>query len=118
MFHVLFADPNRDLLRCYAVLLADRGYAVTTVFDGAQVLEKLGSETFDAALLGDTLPRVGAEKLIPALHERHIPVLLLETDAKPTAADAVLPFPFLPQELYAAVRRLLPEESPKAGELE
>ena len=36
MKQLLLADPNRDLLRCYAALLGKRGYAVTTAFDGTQ----------------------------------------------------------------------------------
>lgn len=107
MLHILFGDPNRDLLRCYAVLLRGRGYAVTTVFDGAQVSEALARQPFALAILGDGLGRIGTEKLIPLLHEQGIPVLLLASGQAPTEADAVLPFPFLPQELYAAAEQIL-----------
>lgn len=108
MKHILFADPNRDLLKCYDVLLQNRGFAVTTVFDGTQVVEKLTDGQFDLAVLDDALPRIDASRLIPMFHERKIPVLLLVSNKTAPEADAVLPFPFWPNELYAAVDRLIP----------
>lgn len=107
MKQLLLADPNRDLLRCYAALLGKRGYAVTTAFDGTQVIEKTAETGFDLALLGSALPRIGVEKLIPLLHDRQIPVLLLTAEDGDCGADASLAFPFLPQEVYVAVERLL-----------
>lgn len=108
MKHILFADPNRDLLKCYDVLLQNRGFAVTTVFDGTQVVEKLTDGQFDLAVLDDALPRIGVSRLIPMFHERKIPVLLLVSNRADLEADAALPFPFRPNELYAAVGRLIP----------
>ena len=118
MKNILFADPNRDLLKCYEVLLRSRGFDVATVFDGTQVIEKLAANRFDLALLSDTLPRIGADKLVMLLHEKQIPVLLLANNASQAhGADAALPFPFVPNELYSAVSRLIPPETEQeAGE--
>ncbi len=109
MKQLLLADPNRDLLRCYAALLERKGFAVTTVFDGTQVIEKTTETRFDLALLGSALPRIGANRLVPLLHEKNVPVLLLTADNDTCGADAALAFPFVPSEVYAAIARLLPD---------
>ena len=114
MKNILFADPNRDLLKCYDVLLKSRGFAVTTVFDGVQVIEKISENRYDLALLSDSIPRIGAAKLIPLLHEKQIPVLLLVSKSSVIpGADEWLAFPFVPNEMYAVLSQLLPTESEK-----
>jgi len=107
---ILFADPNRDLLNSCGELLRQRGYDVTAVFDGTQVVEKLEEKPFDLALVGETLPRIPTARLLPLIHEKGIPVLLLGDGS---AGDANLAFPFLPRELYAAVGRFIPFEIPE-----
>ena len=111
MKSILFADPNRDLLNSCGELLRLRGYDVTAVFDGAQVVEKLEEKPFDLALVGETLPRIPTARLLPLIREKGIPVLLLGDETG--TADANLAFPFLPRELYAAVGRFIPFEMPE-----
>ena len=55
---VLFAVPDRDLLRCYDKLLEAAFGDVVTAFDGTQVLTMLIEEQYDIVVLDRKLPRV------------------------------------------------------------
>ena len=111
MKRLLLTGPDRNLLRCYEVLLKRRGYAVMTAPDGMQAQRLAAAERFDLALLGDAIQKIDKKRPVAFFHEYGIPVLLLSGSARPDPeADAVLPFPFVPEELFDALEQLMEKE--------
>lgn len=111
---VLFAAPDRDLLRCYESLLAKPDRTVETAFDGVQVLRLLAESDWDLLILSRDIPRIGWRRIVERCNREGPPVLLLsaaQPDLRllldPVLANACLPLPFEPQELEAALDRLL-----------
>lgn len=105
---ILLAAPDRDLLAAYEKLLDRSGHAVTTAFDGPQVLELLAAERFDLAALDRRLPRADLERIVSRLRSEDVFAVVLQ-DHPPAGAElqgagephAFLTYPFLPSELLA-----------------
>ena len=90
---ILLADSNRDLLQCYQKLLTMDGHAVTTAFDGAQVVSLMGTRIFDVAILEEDLPRIELDQLLQALNREKIQVIVLTGGSVTvTALDCGRPF--------------------------
>ena len=101
---ILFASPERDLLFVYQKLLGMRGHEVDTAFDGVQVLEGARKKTYDAAVIDGSLPRVGIGMLTEVLKENDVYTVLLSDRENKDKCDGYLAFPFLPEELFGALR--------------
>lgn len=108
---ILFAAPDRDLLACYQMLLADAAEEVVTAFDGTQVLTLLQKSHFDIAVLDRALPRVENRRLMRSLRTHGIPVILLLEQAVDTRLlraeplpGAYLSYPFSSEALIALIR--------------
>ena len=105
---ILFAAPDRDLLECYAKLLAaDLGETVTA-FDGTQVLFLVESESFDMVVIDSALPRIEPGSLVKSLKSRGIPVVALMNDpAEDIPADAFLTYPFDEDDLVTVIKNTI-----------
>ena len=118
---ILFAAPDRDLLRCYEKLLKDAFGEIVTAFDGVQVLSLLIEEHFDFVVMDRNLPRVEPERIIRRLNETQTPVIVMQErnarleelldDALP---NAILAYPFSSEELISLIRNV----TVKAGSAE
>lgn len=111
---ILFAAPDRDLIRCYGTLLAGPGRTVETAFDGVQVLRLLAEEDWDLLIFSRDIPRIDWRRIAERCNREGPPVLLLSAETPdlrllldPVLANACLPLPFLPEELEAMLDRLL-----------
>ena len=111
---ILFAAPDRDLVRCYSLLLAGDGREVDTACDGVAVLEKLSLGGWDLLILTRDLPRIPSRQIVAHCRREALPVILL-TPRPPSLGElldqalpwALLPLPFLPEELEALVGRVI-----------
>ena len=119
--NVLLADANRDFLQCYQTLLAMDGHRVTTAFDGAQVISLMRRDTFDIAIMEESLPRIEMDQLLKTLGEKRIPVILLvngkvtvNTLLRSRQPSAYLSFPFLPADLAGMMDAVM--EKARSGE--
>ena len=119
--NILLADSNRDLLQCYQKLLTMDGHAVTTAFDGAQVVSLMGKGIFDIAILEESLPRIELDQLVQALNREKIPVIVLTGGSvtvkrllNAALPNAYLSLPFLPADL----KRLMEEVKEKTQSAE
>ena len=74
---ILLASPDRDLLKMYVSLLSSDDREIIPAFDGTQVIMKLVGEKFDAVIIEDDIPRVGADEIMYQCRARKIPVILL-----------------------------------------
>lgn len=112
---ILFASPERDLLFVYQRLLGQRGHEVDTAFDGVQVLEGARGKNYDAAILDGSLPRVEIGTLADALMENKVYTVLLSDKENKEKCDGYLAFPFLPEELFGALRKVEIRDRNKTG---
>ena len=111
---LLFAAPDRDLIRCYETLLAGPERTVVTAFDGVQVLRLLAEGDWDLLILSRDIPRIAWRKIVEQCSRAGPPVLVLTAKAPtlkllldPVLANDYLPLPFLPGELEERVEALL-----------
>ena len=111
---VLLAASDRDLLLSVGKLLELNGYEVTTAFDGIQVISYTANKKYDVAILDEDIPRVACDRLITALDESGIPVVVLSNKresvkrSKQTgSAYSRLSYPFLSEELFAKINEKL-----------
>ncbi len=118
---VLVADDNPDLRLLVADVLADAGYVVRSVGDGAQALALLESWRPDVIVLDLMMPVMDGEAFLrlrrdsPAL--RTIPVLVVTAHPQHhrvldgLAPSAVLRKPYDLDDLVSAVQMLASDES-------
>ena len=106
---ILLAAPDRDILMCYERLLSQEGHEVTTAFDGMQIPQLLAGNGPEAVILDLDLPGLDRSRILRMFAEDNIPVVALG-EALPENADAKnirsLRYPFLPEELFAALEAL------------
>ena len=56
---ILWADDEIDLLRPHILFLENKGYAVTSVTNGTDAVEKVKENRFDVVLLDEQMPGMG-----------------------------------------------------------
>jgi two-component system cell cycle sensor histidine kinase/response regulator CckA len=116
---------DEEMLRSLAeVVLRGQGHTVETAVDGAEAVARLEAEgpPPDVVILDLVLPRISGADVFRRLRRRHpgLPVLLTSGQMEGDALDddvragvaAVLPKPYRPAELVAAVRRALAAARP------
>lgn len=114
---VLVADDDEDVRTFIAHALRGAGYGVRAVADGAQALERLCVERFDAAVLDMDMPGFTGEEVRARLAEsggrRGVGLVLASGMVQhvPSGWDGFLPKPFLMKDLLAAVERALTNAS-------
>jgi DNA-binding response OmpR family regulator len=114
---ILVVDDDTELVAAMTRGLTSEGFAVVGSFDGAEALDMMESERFDAVVLDLMLPRVNGFRFCDVLRGRGdaTPVLVLtakqgewdEAEALETGADDYLKKPFSFVVLLARLRALL-----------
>jgi PAS domain S-box-containing protein len=113
---ILFVDDEELVVRVYKRLLERAGYRVLTAGDGVEALEVFGpvGEGVDLVLLDRTLPRLSGDQVLLRMraHRPDVRVVVSTGDSAVTLADfpgavALLPKPYLPEQLSALVREVL-----------
>lgn len=117
---LLLLDDDPAMQRLIAALLRRHGYRVDVVSAGAQAIEKIGKFDYAALLLDVMTPTEGGVTVIrhlkkaqPELLTRVIlvtgsPASLLKSVARDAAA--VVQKPFEPEQLVAAVERVVTQQ--------
>ncbi|MFM7269875.1 MAG: response regulator [Cyanobium sp.] len=120
-FRIWVVDDDPELRTMLAAYLAEQGYAVRTLADGAQLMARLdgrlGGERPDLLVLDLMLPGADGLSLLRRLRDAgdDLPVLLLSARADGVdriigleqGADDYLAKPFLPRELSARIEAVL-----------
>ena len=111
---ILFAAPNRDLLRGYQKILSEDFGETVIAFDGAQLLRLLANGAYTIAILDRSLPRVRYELLLGQLEREKIPVITLLHEpvsvkdlTEQPLANAFLSYPFQAEELSGLIQEVL-----------
>ena len=102
-----------------ATLESDGDYEVTEAASGFEALRVLPRATFDLAVLDINMPDINGLELISFMRKtdahKHTPLIVISTEASDRdrtralelGANAFVPKPFTPEDLLAAVSRLL-----------
>ena len=111
---VLIAEDTADLNRVVTVMLQKFGYEVDSVYDGADALEQLERNGYDAVILDIMMPKMDGITALKNMRSRgiNIPVLMLTAKAEvddrveglDAGADDYLVKPFSFDELMARIR--------------
>ena len=77
--HILWADDEIDLLKPHILFLESKGYAVTSVSNGADAVEKVKSERYDAVLLDEQMPGMGGLEALTEINRvmPDLPVVMI-----------------------------------------
>jgi two-component system, OmpR family, response regulator len=114
---VLLADDSQHLVLLYRAVLEDAGFDVLTATTGIAAIAAARDAHIDAAVLDVLMPGVSGDATAERLRLEHpgLPVLLMTGDYGDQfvagLTEPVLRKPFAPEELVAAVRRLVGEQS-------
>ena len=121
----MLAEDERALSRAVIALLEKNNYSADAVYDGAEALEYLAAENYDAVILDIMMPKMDGLTVLRKLRERgsQIPVLLLtarsEVEDKvlglDTGANDYLTKPFATAELLARIRAMTRSRTAQSG---
>lgn len=113
---ILLAEDERSLSRAVVALLEKNNYSADAVYDGAEALEYLVAENYDAVILDIMMPKMDGLTVLRKLRERgsHVPVLMLTAKSEvedrvaglDTGANDYLTKPFATAELLARIRAM------------
>lgn len=116
---ILICDDDPLLLELIEFRLEAKGYAVIRAVDGAEALAKVASESPDLVVLDAMMPKVDGFEVLAQIRadpaKAGIPIVMLtarkrESDivsALERGADDYLVKPFIPEELFARIARLV-----------
>ena len=113
---ILLAEDERSLSRAVVALLEKNNSSADAVYDGAEALEYLVAENYDAVILDIMMPKMDGLTVLRKLRERgsHVPVLMLTAKSEvedkvaglDTGANDYLTKPFATAELLARIRAM------------
>lgn len=114
---LLLAEDEKELSNALVTILKIKGYDVDAVYDGAEALEKVLSQSYDGILLDIMMPKMSGLEVLEEMRKKKIltPVLLLTAKAEVEdrveglnlGADDYLAKPFVMAELLARVNALV-----------
>lgn len=113
---VLIIDDDRELCGLLADFLELEGFSASAIHDGAEAIEALKGQEYDAIVLDVMLPRIQGFDVLRKLREfSSTPVIMLTARGEDTdrivglemGADDYLPKPCNPRELAARLRAIL-----------
>ena len=76
---ILWADDEIDLLRPHILFLENKGYAVTSVTNGTDAVEKVKQNRFDVVLLDEQMPGMGGLETLAEIRRfaPEVPVVMV-----------------------------------------
>ncbi len=114
--HLLVVDDDPDLRELLARYLAEQGFQVSTVADGAAMDAFMANQTPDLVILDLMLPGEDGLSIARRLRaSNQLPIIMLSARGEEVdrivglevGADDYLPKPFNPRELLARIRAVL-----------
>jgi two-component system response regulator PhoP len=125
-WRILIVDDYADIREMYATFLEENGFEVVQAADGLQAIALSAASPIDLAVVDLSLPQVSGIEVIrrfragAGLAKMRIISLTAQSgertrsEALGAGADLALTKPCLPDELLAAVRKLLDSVPPNA----
>lgn len=92
MQKILWADDEIDLLRPHILFLKKKGYDVTTVSNGRDALDALGSEPFALVLLDENMPGLTGLETLQLINRDHpeVPVIMITKSEEENIMDQAI----------------------------
>jgi CheY-like chemotaxis protein len=120
---VLVVDDFASVRFYHESVLSHAGYKTAAATDGIDALSVLERTPVQLIMLDLVMPRMTGREFLRQVRARHqdIPVLLITSDADKDEAptegvSATLKKPVLPEQLVAAVTRIIGRSQPRSGE--
>jgi signal transduction histidine kinase/ActR/RegA family two-component response regulator len=122
-FRILVAEDNRINQILATRLLEKKGYSVTVVENGLEVLHQLKQQNFDLILMDVQMPRMGGLEATQLIRERetvsgeHIPIVAMTANAMKgdrercleSGMDDYVSKPIRPAELFRVLEMRIPQ---------
>jgi two-component system chemotaxis response regulator CheY len=117
---VMAVDDSATVRKVLQATLISAGYEVVEAGDGADALEKLGSDSVDMLVTDLNMPNVDGIGLIQEVRQkpgnRFMPIIMLTSESQPekksagkaAGASGWITKPFNPDQLLAVVRMVCP----------
>jgi len=115
--HILVAEDDPDTRELMEMVLRRAGFQVTSTGDPYEVLELLATDSFDALLLDNWMPKLNGIELCRLIRSINDDVVIVfcsgavaESDKQAAfgaGADGFIGKPFLPQDLTATLSSAL-----------
>lgn len=113
---ILLCEDETELSSALVAILKHNKYSVEAVYDGAEALDYLSCDNFDAVILDIMMPKVDGLTVLKTIREQgnNIPVLMLTAKAQiddkvvglDLGANDYLTKPFETKELLARIRAM------------
>ena len=84
---ILLAEDERSLSRAVVALLEKNNYSADAVYDGAEALEYLAAENYDAVILDIMMPKMDGYEFTRILRENNNNLPILMVSAKQLPSD-------------------------------
>ena len=114
---ILWADDEIDLLRPHILFLETKGYAVTSVTNGADAVEQVRESRFDVVLLDEQMPGMDGLETLEAIKRTapDVPVVMVTKSEEETLMEEALggqisdylTKPVNPSQILLTCKRLL-----------
>jgi len=114
---ILWADDEIDLLKSHIIFLENSGYELIPVTNGADAIELVKQETFDAVLLDEMMPGMDGLSVLAEIkqYDPDLPVVMItKSEEEHIMDDAIgsrishyLIKPVNPNQIYTTLKRLL-----------
>ena len=78
-YKILWADDEIDLLKPHILFLNNKGYDIVPVISGADALEEIDHNTFDAVFLDENMPGMTGLETLNYIKSTHpnLPVIMI-----------------------------------------
>ncbi len=119
-FKILWADDEIDSLRPHILFLQKKGYEVVPVHTGAEAIEAIQEDFFDAVFLDEQMPGLSGLETMEAIKQRQpeLPVIMItKSEEEGLMEDALgsqiadyLIKPVNPSQLLLALKKVLQQD--------
>lgn len=77
--HILWADDEIDLLKPHIIFLEKKGYQVTTCTNGADAIDLIDEQNFDAVFLDENMPGISGLETLSEIKSKneHLPIIMI-----------------------------------------
>jgi len=86
---ILIIDDDENITKILSMVLKQRGYVVDTVASGKEALVKVGSDSYQLAIVDVRLPDIECTKLLTMLYEKSHKMLKVILTGFPLSEDAL-----------------------------
>lgn len=85
---VLVVDDQRNIVELLESIIADKGHAVDTAYDGKQALDLLNTNQYDLAIIDHNMPEMTGMELLKYIKSEGIPVKTIIISGYPNVQES------------------------------